>query len=107
MTKGVCMDQDALECAMLNTKVTKRIEANEAAMVEQNRHKEEAHKEKRKAYTMHTIRYILIRLLVAVAAASAAMAGMTRPVLSISIATLSLCMACLRLGRWMEKRRCL
>ena len=109
MTEGVCIDQDALECARLNIQVMKRIEKNEAAMreVEQNRRKEEAHKAKRKAYTLHTIRFILIRILVAGAAAMAAITGMTRPVISLSIITVCLCRACLHLGRWMEKRRCL
>ena len=104
-TKGFYIDQDALECARLNaltSKQLKKVEAKKREADHRQRMVEKA-KARRKAYTLNTIGYILIRCGVSVAAAWGMIAGLIHPVITIPVILLSICTACVRLGMWMAK----
>lgn len=101
-TKAVFIDQEVLEFARMSKETKKRIAAQEEAQRKEicNRRKAEKQKAKRKAYTLHTAVYVLIRIAVAVACAWAGTAGMIHPVIYIPVTLFCLCTACLRLGTW-------
>lgn len=101
-TKGFFIDQDALEFARQNAKVSKRIDEAAKAKQEADRTRRKAEKveAQRKAYTMHTAGYVLSRMAVCGAVTWAGTAGMIHPAICIPVALYFLCTACVKLGAW-------
>lgn len=110
-TKGFFIDQDALECARQNAKVSKRLDeaakAKQKAFAEAEKAKHEADRKRRKAekaearrkvYTVRTAGFVLSRMAICAAITWAGTAGMIHPFIYIPVALFCLCAACLRLG---------
>ena len=101
-TMSVYIDQDALECARLNAKVSKRLNEAKKAKQEVDRKHRKAEKAaaQRKAYNIKTFSHILISAAIVWAVTWAGIAGMIHPFIYIPVALFCLCAACVRLGAW-------
>lgn len=103
-TKGFFIDQDALEFARQNAKVSKRLDEAAKAKREaerkadRTRRKAEKVVEQRKAYTLHTAWFVLSRMAICAAVVWIGTAEMIHPAICIPVALFNLCAACLRLG---------
>lgn len=104
-TKTVFIDQDALECERLNLLTKKRIAKAEKARREavSKHRKAETAKARRRAYTLATIWYVLIRCAILGAVTWAGTAGMIHPFICVPVTLFCLCTACLCLGTWFGK----
>lgn len=99
-TKAVFIDQDVIECAMLNAKTKKRIAQAEAKRQEAKRKvkaEKKAH-DRRNAYRLNAVKHILIHSGICAAVSWLGLAGMIFPVIWIPAAIFHLCGACLRIG---------
>ena len=101
-TKGFFIDQDVIECARLNALTKNRIARAEAARREADRNRRKAEKvaQRRKAYTIDTIKRITIHSGIIGAVTAAGTAGMIDPAIYIPVSLFCLCSACIRLGTW-------
>lgn len=101
-TRSVFIDQDVIECAWLNALTKKRIARAEAAQREADRNRRKAEKvaQRRKAYTIDTIKRITIHSGIIGAVTAAGTAGMIDPAIYIPVSLFCLCSACVRLGTW-------
>lgn len=99
-TRSVFIDQDALECAKLNSLTKKR--KNEEA---KQRRREEKLEAKRKADAARTVRYVVSRCAISAAATLAMCAGLIHPLISVPVAAICICAACVRLGAWLGRNR--
>ena len=97
-TRSVFIDQDALECAKLNALTKKR--AREEAKKRQREAKLEA---KRRADNARTVRYDIGCCTVSAAVTLTMFAGLVHPVVSVPVAVICLCAACVRLGAWLGR----
>lgn len=105
-TKAVFIDHEILDFARQNAKTRNRLARIDAAKreaVRKHRNAEKA-KARRKAYTMNTIGYVLIRFAIIGALMCAGMVELIHPVIWIPVSLFCLCTACLRLGTWFGKR---
>ena len=104
-TKGFYIDQDALDFARLNARTDKhRKEAEKAQKkVARNRSKAEKAKAQRKAYTLRTVRDVLICCAICWAVYWAGTAELAQPIITIPISLFFLCAACVRFGTWYGK----
>ena len=102
-TKGFYIDQDALEFARLNAKISKRMKAAEVSS--HNHARAEQIKAKRKAYSVNAIGRILLNCAVCGGAAWAGIAGMIHPIIYVPVSLLCLCVASMRLGAWFGRRK--
>ena len=106
-TKGFYIDQDALEFARLNAKISKRMKVAEAwqkAASHGNRSAEMA-KARRKAYSVKAIGRILLNCAICGGVAWAGIAGMIHPIIYVPVSLLCLCVASVRLGAWFGRRK--
>ena len=101
-TKGFYIDQDALECALLNAKTKKRVALAERMQREEikKRRREAKLEAQRREYNVRSIYHIISRCLVSAAVSWATLVGMIHPVVSVPVVMFCLCTACLRLGVW-------
>lgn len=99
-TKGFYIDQDALEFARQNAKVSRRL--NEAAKdqreADRKHRRAEAAKAKRKEYIASAVKVVIYRSAGCIALVGACAAGMVNPIIAIPVALGLLCAACLRVG---------
>lgn len=104
-TKGIFIDQDALEFARLNAKLDMQRMANEKEQKKAACKNSRAAKAKaqRKAYTIKSISYILANCAVCGAVTWAGIAGLIHPIISIPVSIFCLCVACVRFGAWYGK----
>lgn len=103
--KGVHIDQEALEFAMLNALTKKRREQMEARQrrEERNRNRAERMKEQRRSYNIRSFWYIASRLCICGAVAWAGRLGMVAPGICIPVALFAVSAACVRFGAWLGK----
>lgn len=104
--RSIFIDQDALECERLNARTEKRVARATEIKKEADRAKRIYEKQtaRRRAYAISTVIYVLLCLLTAVGAVAGCVVGLIHPVVSVPVAILCLCVACLRLGVWVGKR---
>lgn len=104
-TKGVHIDQETIECARLNALTKKLAHKRELARkeAEYKRIQEEKAKAKRKAYSLDSTAYILLRLATIGGSAWACVAGLIDPIIGIPVGLYCLCSGCMRLGAWLER----
>lgn len=104
-TKGFYIDQDALDFARLNARTEKRRKEAEQAekKADRNRSKAEQAKAQRKAYTLRTVRDVLISCAICVGVCWAGIAGLVHPIVFIPVSIFCLCVACVRFGAWFGK----
>lgn len=106
-TKAFYIDQDALEFARLNAKISKRTKAAEVeqkAASHGNRSAELA-KARRKAYSVNAIGKILLNCAICGGVAWAGIAGMIHPIIYVPVSLFCLCVASMRLGAWFGRRK--
>lgn len=101
-TSAIFFDHEVVEFARFAAQTKKNIAKAEAEQreAERNRRKAEKAKARRRAYTLNTFGYVLIRGGVSVVAALAGMAGLIHPAIYIPVIVACLCAACLRMGLW-------
>lgn len=106
-TKGFYIDQDALEFARLNAKISKRMKVAEAwqTAASHNNSRAEMAKARRKAYSMNAIGRILLNCAVCGGVAWAGIAGMIHPIIYVPVGLFCLCVASMRLGAWFGRRK--
>ena len=99
-TKGLYIDQDALEFSRLNAKTKKRIAKAEAEKRESIRQHNKAEKAKarHKAQTISHVKAIVSFGAVFCGSAWAGLAGMIHPAIFIPVSLFCLCAACVRFG---------
>lgn len=97
-TKAIFVDHEVIEFARQNARTKKRV-----ADVKGAQRKAQKAKERRTAFDVNTIVYMLIRGGIIVAANAAASAGLIHPVISTPIILLCLCAVCIRFGVWLGK----
>lgn len=104
-TKGFYIDQEALEFARMNARTEKhRKEAeNDHKKATRSQSKAEKVKAERKAYTLRTVRDVLISCAICGGAAWAGKAGLIHPTIFIPVSIFCLCAACVRFGVWYGK----
>lgn len=105
--KGIHIDQDVLEFARMNNQTKKRLAKADAEKREaiRNRRKAEKREARRMAYTINTVKYILFRVAVMMAAVWACMAGFIHPIICTPVTLFCVSTACLRLGTWIERSK--
>lgn len=101
-TKGIFIDQDALEFARMNAKLDKQRKELEKAQkkVACKQSKAAKAKAERKAYTLKTAGYILANCTICGAVTWAGIAGLIHPIISAPVSVFCLCVACVRFGAW-------
>lgn len=101
-TKGIFIDQDALEFARMNAKLDKQRREVEKAQKKAACKNSKAAKAKaqRKAYTLKTVGCILGNCAICGAVTWAGIAGLIHPVISAPVSVFCLCVACVRFGAW-------
>lgn len=103
--KGIRFDQDVIEFARLNARTKKRTAKADAEKREADRTRRRASKAeaRRMAYTINTVKYILFRVAVMMAAVWACMAGFIHPIICTPVTLFCISTACLRLGTWIGR----
>jgi hypothetical protein len=101
-TKAVFIDRETIEFARQNAKTAKNVarqNAKHRELVRKFMANKKAH-DRRKAYTMQTIKDLLIHGGIIGGMTYGCMVNLISPILGIPVALVSLCSACLRLGAW-------
>lgn len=100
--KGVHIDHEVLEFAMLNalTKKNREQMENSQSVEDRSRSRAERMKQKRRAYNVRSFWYVASRLGIAWAVAWAGTAGMVAPGICIPVSVCAVSLACVRLGAW-------
>lgn len=101
-TKAVYIDQDFVDFARMNARIKKRVEGAEKVqkVAANNRRKAEKAEEKRRAYNMASVKYLLTRSAVIGAMAWGCVAGLIHPLVSAAVILICLCTASARIGAW-------
>ena len=106
-TKAVFIDQEALECARLNLRTEKRVAEAENAQKEDQRIQRNAEKEQARfrAFTMKTLKDVLICGGITGLAVFGESSGMIHPAIAIPVMLICLCAASVKAGIWFGKKR--
>ena len=106
-TKAVFIDQDVLECARLNLRTEKRVAEAEKAQMENQRIQSKAEKEQARfrAFTMKTLKAVLIRSGIIGLVAWGAKNGMIHPAIAVPVMLFCLCTASVKAGVWFGRNR--
>ena len=106
-TKAVFIDQEALECARLNMRTEKRVADAQNVQKENHRIQRNAEKEQARfrAFTMKTLKEVLICAGVIGLASFGANNGMIHPAIAIPVMLFCLCTASVKAGIWFGKKR--
>lgn len=106
-TKTVFIDQEALECARLNKRTEKRIaEAEKEQKENQSIHRKSEKKQARfRAFTMKTLKEVLICGGIISLAVYGEYSGMIHPAIAIPVMLLCLCTASVKAGIWVGRNR--
>lgn len=106
-TKAVFIDQEALECARLNKRTEKRVTESKNAQKEDQRIQRKAEKEQARfrAFTMKTLKDVLICGGIIGLASFGAYNGMIHPAIAIPVMLFCLCTASVKAGIWFGKKR--
>lgn len=106
-TKAVFVDQEALECARLNARTKKRIAEAAKTQKENQRIQRNAEKEQARfrAYTMKTLKDVLICGGIIGIASYGGYIGMIHPLIAIPAMLICLCTASVKAGMWFGKKR--
>ena len=97
-TKAVFIDHETIEFAYQNARTKKRV-----ADAKQAKRKAKNAKERKVAFDINTIVYMLTRGGVILAVSAAASAGLIHPVIATPVILLCLCAVCIRFGVWVGK----
>lgn len=106
-TKAVFVEQDALECDRLNQRTEKRIAEAENAQKQNQRSQRKAEKEQARfrAFTMKTMKEVLICGGIIGLAVYGGYSGMIHPAIAIPVILLCLCTASVKAGIWVGRNR--
>lgn len=101
-TNGFFVDQYTIELSRLNAITQQRIDKAEAERRKAAHNRRMAEKEEAKfnAYTLHTIKYILVRTGIVLATMWGGTAGIVHPAIWLFITLYCLCAVCVKLGAW-------
>lgn len=101
-TNGFFVDQYTIELSRLNALTQQRIDKAEAERrkAAHNRRMAEREEARFNAYTLHMIKYILVRTGVVLAAMWGGMDGIIHPAIWLFITLYCLCAVCVKLGAW-------
>ena len=104
--KGVHIDHEVLEFAMLNALTKKHREQmeNGQSVEDRNRSRAERIRQKRRAYNVRSFWYVASRLCIGGAVAWAGTVGMVAPSICIPVTICAVSLACMRLGAWFGRR---
>lgn len=99
---GFFVDQYTIELSRLNAITQQRIDKAEAERRKAAHNRRMAEKEEAKfnAYTLHTIKYILVRTGIVLATMWGGTAGIVHPAIWLFITLYCLCAVCVKLGAW-------
>lgn len=106
-TKAVFIDHEVLECARLNSRTENRVAEATKAQKENHRNQRKAEKEQARfrAYTMKTLKDVLICGGIIGIAACGGCSGMIHPAIAIPVLLVCLCTASVKAGMWFGKKR--
>lgn len=101
-TDGFFVDQYTIELSRLNAITQQRIDKAEAERRKAAHNRRMAGREEAKfnAYTLHTIKYILVRTGIVLATMWGGTAGIVHPAIWLFITLYCLCAVCVKLGAW-------
>ena len=105
-TKAVFIDRETLEFARQNAKTAKNVarqNAKHRELVRKFKATKKAH-DRRKAYTMQTIKDLLIHGGIIGGMTYGCVVGLISPIIGVPVSLFSLCSACIRLGAWFGRR---
>lgn len=105
-TKTVFIEQDALECDRLNNRTEKRIAEAEKEQKENQRIQRKAEKEQARfrAFTMKTLKDVLICGGIIGLAVYGRYSGMIHPAIAIPVILICLCTASVKVGVWFGRK---
>lgn len=103
--KGVHIDHEVIEFAMLNalTKKQREQRENSQSVEDRNRIRAERTKAQRRAYNIRSFWYVASRLGIAVAVTWAGWSGMVAPGICIPVTLFAVSAACVRFGAWLGR----
>jgi hypothetical protein len=103
--KGVHIDHEVLEFAMLNALTKKHREQmeNSQSVEDRSRSRAERMKQKRRAYNVRSFWYVVSRLGIAWAVAWAGWSGMVAAGIWVPVTACAVSLACVRLGVWLGR----
>lgn len=106
-TKAVFIDQEALECARLNSRTEKRVAEAQNVQEQNNRIQRKAEKEQARfrAFTMKTLKDVSICSGIIGLAAYGVYSEMINPAIAIPVMLICFCISSVKAGIWFGKKR--